>query len=220
MTLLASRLLSRPALPAAGSALRWPVATLAARPHLGFIAQRPLTTPPGQTQGSTTAASSAPVSEEHLDVSWAEFFRLRQQRRLTERLTMVPTTLATLSLGGTYLLEKEIDPTNLIFGFDPMMIYGVAMVGCGLAGVLIGPVIGGALWKLTHRRHSRSMEHKDLEFYHHIAANRADPSQHSFRNPIPDFYGEKINSLSDYRKWLRKQKAHMQKAAFHVGEEA
>ncbi|KAJ1660407.1 TIM23 complex component [Dispira simplex] len=161
---------------------------------------------------------STTTSPDHSDLSWGDFFKLRHRRRLFERVAMVPSTLLAFSAGGIYFLGQEIDPTTTIFGFEPMVVYTIGLVGCGLAGTLLGPVIGGGIWKVTHRGLAHRMEAKDKVFYHHILHNRSDPSLHSFRNPIPDFYGEKINSVADYRKWLRKQRAHERKATFHLGE--
>ncbi len=36
---------------------------------------------------------------------------------------------------------------------------------------------------------------------------RADPSSSSPQNPIPDYYGEKVASVRDYRRWLKDQRA-------------
>jgi len=36
---------------------------------------------------------------------------------------------------------------------------------------------------------------------------RADPASSSPQNPIPDYYGEKISSVKDYRRWRKDQKA-------------
>ncbi|KAI7864554.1 mitochondrial import protein Pam17-domain-containing protein, partial [Spinellus fusiger] len=44
--------------------------------------------------------------------------------------------------------------------------------------------------------------------------NRADARLHSIRNPVPDYYGEKIQSVADYRSWLRKQREHYRKGVF------
>jgi Mitochondrial import protein Pam17 len=83
-------------------------------------------------------------------------------------------------------------------------------------GSLIGPIIGSALWRLTHRRTMALIDARDREFYQHIARNRVDPSSQSPTNPMPDFYGmlslftkyfeanscfpgEKIGSLRQYR---------------------
>lgn len=59
----------------------------------------------------------------------------------------------------------------------------------------------------------------DKEFFKHIVKNRADPTANSVRNPIPDYYGEKIKSVSEYRAWLRKQREYRRKAHFYVGVE-
>ncbi|RMY45867.1 hypothetical protein D0865_09648 [Hortaea werneckii] len=40
-----------------------------------------------------------------------------------------------------------------------------------------------------------------------IKKHRADPASSSPQNPIPDYYGEKIGSVKDYRRWLKDQRA-------------
>lgn len=85
------------------------------------------------------------------------------------------------------------------------------------AGYLVGPVIGSALWRATHRRTMVLIEARDREFHQHIVRNRVDPRAQSATNPVPDFYGkhllipltrietytsltgEKIGSLHQYR---------------------
>lgn len=49
------------------------------------------------------------------------------------------------------------------------------------------------------------MARRDKEFYDHIHRMRADASKHNVHKPMPDYYGEKIGSLHEYRHWLRKQ---------------
>lgn len=46
-------------------------------------------------------------------------------------------------------------------GFEPVIIYGAATLGCVALGWLSGPTIGGALWRLTHRNVAKAMEAKD-----------------------------------------------------------
>lgn len=48
---------------------------------------------------------------------------------------------------------------------------------------------------------------KEKSFYARIKRYRADPSASSPQNPIPDYYGEKIGSVKDYRRWLKDQRA-------------
>jgi hypothetical protein len=52
---------------------------------------------------------------------------------------------------------------------------------------------------------------KDKDFYSHIKRFRADPASSSVNNPVPDYYGEKINSVADYRRWLKDQRAFTRK---------
>ena len=48
---------------------------------------------------------------------------------------------------------------------------------------------------------------KEKSFYRRIQMFRADPSSSSPQNPIPDYYGEKVASVRDYRRWLKDQRA-------------
>ncbi|KAL2161678.1 hypothetical protein VTH06DRAFT_8240 [Thermothelomyces fergusii] len=52
---------------------------------------------------------------------------------------------------------------------------------------------------------------KESEFFARIKKHRVDPSASSMRNPVPDFYGEKISSVADYRQWLKDQRAFNRK---------
>jgi import inner membrane translocase subunit TIM23 len=52
---------------------------------------------------------------------------------------------------------------------------------------------------------------KEKEFFARIRRYRVDPSSQSFSNPVPDYYGEKIGSVQQYRQWLRDQRAYNKK---------
>ena len=52
---------------------------------------------------------------------------------------------------------------------------------------------------------------KEKEFFNRIKRYRVDPSSQSFSNPVPDYYGEKIGSVGDYRQWLKDQRAYNRK---------
>lgn len=52
---------------------------------------------------------------------------------------------------------------------------------------------------------------KEKSFYARIKRYRADPSASSPQNPIPDYYGEKIASVKDYRRWLKDQRTFNRK---------
>ncbi|CAE6523009.1 unnamed protein product [Rhizoctonia solani] len=155
---------------------------------------------------STTAPSKEPV------LSWPEYLTIRKKKRRWEIATTIPSTFLALSAGLSYFGSIESDPSSLIFGVEPIYIYGLATMGCGGLGYLLGPVVGNSLWRMTHRQILPRIEARDAQFYQHIVKNRVDPSRQTATNPVPDFYGEKIGSLRDYRQWLRDQARYKRKA--------
>lgn len=60
--------------------------------------------------------------------------------------------------------------------------------------------------KLWERMLIRPLQ-KEKEFYNRIKKFRVDPTSSSMQNPVPDYYGEKIGSVTDYRRWLKDQRA-------------
>jgi len=110
-----------------------------------------------------------------------------------------------------YLANKEIDVTQTILGMDPLVVFGLATIGSGAAGWLVGPSVGGAVFRVVNRRYTAQLAEREREFLTHIKKNRVDPSFQSFSNPVPDYYGEKIGSVRQYRQWLKDQRAYNKK---------
>lgn len=141
---------------------------------------------------------------------WAQYFKIRKSKRNWEVATTIPSSVLGLAGGITYF--GSLESTGMIFGIDPMFVYGAASIGCMGLGWLLGPFIGGSFWRLSHRKSLALIEERDREFYNHIVKNRVDPSRQSPVNPVPDYYGEKVNSLKQYRQWLRDQARFRRKA--------
>ncbi|KAG1728634.1 mitochondrial import protein Pam17 [Suillus paluster] len=124
----------------------------------------------------------------------------------------IPACILGFAGGLAYFGSLESDATK------PIMIRYFSTGGCTVScmglGYLIGPAIGAAGWRMTHRRAMNLIEAKDREFHQHIVKNRVDPTAQSATNPVPDFYGEKIGSLHQYRQWLRDQARFRRKARF------
>ncbi|KAF3213064.1 TIM23 complex component [Orbilia oligospora] len=119
--------------------------------------------------------------------------------------------MLTSTIGLNILGTQEIDPSKMIWGLDPLMVLGIGLIACGATGWLIGPVAGTQAFKIANRRWMGEITKKEKEFFAHIKKNRVDPSFQSFSNPVPDYYGEKIGSLSQYRQWLKDQRAYNRK---------
>ncbi|ORX74293.1 mitochondrial import protein Pam17 [Linderina pennispora] len=141
-------------------------------------------------------------NETPAQINWQEFFQLRKQRRLWERLAALPCSMLAV------FASLPINPQTTLFGVDPIVILGGATMFCGVMGFAVGPSVGRVWYKIGNRRLAQTLDQKEAE---------SDPSFSSVNNPLPDFYGEKINSLQGYRKWLRKQREHERKGTFKLG---
>jgi import inner membrane translocase subunit TIM23 len=65
-------------------------------------------------------------------------------------------------------------------------------------GAILGPTVGTALWRFTHRRSVHLIDSKDHQFFQRIAKNRVDASLQSPTAPVPDYYGQTPCSFSEY----------------------
>ncbi|KAH8099577.1 mitochondrial import protein Pam17 [Cristinia sonorae] len=154
----------------------------------------------------------APSKAEQESLPWGQYLTIRKNKRRWETIVTIPTTILGFTGGIMYFGSQEMDPTKPIFNIDPMVVYAVATLGCAGLGYLVGPVIGSYCWRLSHRRTMSLIEARDRQFHRHIVKNRADPTAQSATNPVPDYYGEKIGSISEYRQWLRDQAKYKKKA--------
>ncbi|PIL24523.1 hypothetical protein GSI_14279 [Ganoderma sinense ZZ0214-1] len=171
------------------------------------------------TKPSNTSGASQASEAEKDSLPWQEYLSIRKGKRRWETAVTIPTTIAGFVGGISYFGTLEMDPQKPIFNIDPMFVYGAATLGCAGMGYLIGPVLGSSFWRMTHRRAMRLIEKRDKEFHEHIVRNRVDPTRQSATNPVPDYYGEKIGSLNDYRQWLRDQAKFRRKASGFLSED-
>ncbi|KAG5520079.1 hypothetical protein PMAC_001155 [Pneumocystis sp. 'macacae'] len=164
-------------------------------------------------RSSVTDSKLNTSSNDTQDLSWNEFLYLRRQNLRSGLIASIPSSIVGLSLGYFYFATIQVDPTQTIFGIDPFVVYLLATLACGGAGWLLGRPIGIGLWKSFHSKRNKLIQEKERDFFLHIQKNRVDPRYQSINNPVPDYYGEKIGSLSDYRRWLRDCRAYRKKAS-------
>lgn len=72
---------------------------------------------------------------------------------------------------------------------------------------MVGPFFSNAVFNVRNRAIGGQIQRKEREFYDRIKKHRVDPTSSSMANPVPDYYGEKIGSVADYRRWLKDQRA-------------
>ncbi|KAK0463569.1 mitochondrial import protein Pam17-domain-containing protein, partial [Desarmillaria tabescens] len=103
--------------------------------------------------------------------------------------------------GAAYFGSLDTDPMKPIWGIDPFIFYGACTAACMVGvGYIVGPTLGSSLWRIIYRRSAKLMDARDREFYQRIAKNRVDASLQSPTSPVPDYYGERIGSLRQYRR--------------------
>lgn len=154
---------------------------------------------------STSASTSSPLS-------WVEFFKLKKSNNRLNTATSVVTGLGGALITLTYLGNIEIDVEKPIMGLDPFMVLGGAIILGGGVGYLLGPFIGTSAFNAINKKSLSQFKIKDKVFLSKIKNNRVDPSSQSFSNPVPDYYGERIYSLKDYKQWLRDCNAFKRKS--------
>ncbi|KAF9449590.1 mitochondrial import protein Pam17 [Macrolepiota fuliginosa MF-IS2] len=144
-------------------------------------------------------------------LTWREYLAIRGSKHKWQIAVTVPCALLGFAGGAAYFGNLDTDPTKMIMGIDPFFFYGISTVACVGAGALIGPSVGTMLWRMSHRQNLAVIDAMDREFYQRIAKNRVDASLQSPTSPIPDYYGEKIGSIHQYRQWLRDQAKYRRK---------
>lgn len=144
-------------------------------------------------------------------LTWPEFFELRAKRRRVNVVSSMFTAFFAVTIGWAFVSNIEIDPTETIFGFEVPIVMGVCLLGVGTLGYLAGPSMGNVVFKQMNRKGWQTFTKKNYAFLKRIELNRPDASKQSYSNPVNDYYGEKISSLKDYRRWLRDGYAYRKK---------
>ncbi|CAB4254615.1 similar to Saccharomyces cerevisiae YKR065C PAM17 Constituent of the Translocase of the Inner Mitochondrial membrane (TIM23 complex) [Maudiozyma barnettii] len=160
---------------------------------------------------SSTSTTNTPDAAQS-SLTWKDFFQLRKQQRRINVVSSGFTALVGCNISWAYLSNMEIDPTQMIMGFDPLVVVSAGLMASGALGYLFGPLIGTQVFNLKNHKTLTDFGLKNKEFLEHIIKNRVDASSQSFSNPVPDYYGEKIGSMKEYRQWLRDCHSYARKA--------
>lgn len=160
---------------------------------------------------TTSSASSRATGSPKSNLDWDSFFKLRLRRRRIQLLFSVTTGLLG-GAGGAILLSTGVaEPLVMQIPLDPFVTLGIMTLACAGMGWLVGPSIGNQVFYLMNHRFKAQMMQKESEFFTRVKKNRVDPTNSSAGNPVPDYYGEKIQSVSGYRQWLKDQRAFNKK---------
>ncbi|RCI10135.1 hypothetical protein L249_8606 [Ophiocordyceps polyrhachis-furcata BCC 54312] len=164
---------------------------------------------PQTTTASKPTVSFTPYPKPALD--WNSFFLLRLRRRRVQ-VTFSLAGFVACGVGGAYIISTGIaEPLVAQIPLDPIFTLGLIGAACAGLGWLAGPSIGNQVFYLLNYPFKSQMIRKESEFFTRIKRNRVDPSNSSAGNPVPDFYGERIQSVAGYRQWLKDQRAFNRK---------
>ena len=86
---------------------------------------RTLLRPVLSTRTAPLALRFASTSSEQ-PLTWPQYLGLRHRRRIVSTVASIPTTIAAFMGGAAYFGSLEIDPSQTLFGVDPMLVYGGA----------------------------------------------------------------------------------------------
>ncbi|KAI9739571.1 MAG: TIM23 complex component [Cirrosporium novae-zelandiae] len=177
-----------------------------------------ITARPGSTTATSTSPSSSSSTISHPSninghaLTWNRFLQLRRIRRRFNLTAAIASTVLTTIGGVSVISSQDLDSFGASqFGLDPVVVLGIMTAGFAAIGWLIGPVVGNRVFALRYRKDIKDMRLMEKEFYHRIQRHRVDPSNSSYQNPVPDYYGEKIGSVQGYRQWLKDQRAFNKK---------
>ncbi|TKX22726.1 presequence translocated-associated motor subunit pam17 [Elsinoe australis] len=161
---------------------------------------------------SDSATTQSSTQAQTPQLTWNDFLKMRRTRRYVNLFTSVGTAVGSVAVTAPLALQYEVDnQIASVTGLDPFIALGLTITAVGGFGWLMGPFVGNARFLLYNRRIKDSIAKKERDFYDHIKRFRADPASSSVNNPVPDYYGEKIGSVADYRRWLKDQRAFNRK---------
>ncbi|KAH3681803.1 hypothetical protein WICPIJ_007242 [Wickerhamomyces pijperi] len=181
--------------------------------------QRQLNTTPATTSLIRSFSKVSVLRQEEItsttkadQITWVDFFKLRKQQRNINVGSSIATALIGSTISWSYISQVEIDPTQMIFGFDPFMIYFAGFLATSGVGYLFGPFLGEVIFNMKNSKQLPIFKAKQKLFLEKIKDKRVNPAFQSFNNPVPDYYGEKIHSLKSYKQWLRDNNAYTRKS--------
>lgn len=168
-------------------------------------ARRPWSETPEAARPMSNPASQPPP------LDWNTFFKLRMRRRRIQVVFSLLSGAGGLFVGAGLLSTGLAEPLVTQVPLDPIFTLGGLTLVFAATGWLVGPSLGNQVFYVLNRQFKTQIFQKEAQFFARIKKNRVDPANSSAANPVPDYYGEKIQSIQGYRQWLKDQRAFNKK---------
>lgn len=169
-------------------------------------------------RNAMNAATGANSHENRSFGEWNAFFAFRRRFKAAKRLCGIPGAAACIPLNYWLLSSPLIDPTTAtIFGADPIVFVGVSTVLAAAVGYWASSSLPSLYIKTFKRALAFEFNARQGDFYRRIVKHRANvPADPSRITSSIDLYGEKIHSVTDYKRWLRMHHAIKRNRVFNV----
>jgi hypothetical protein len=141
-------------------------------------------------------------------MNWNEFFKTRTTRNRFQLGFGLLSGFISFQSSAFYLLtQKKFDPTyQLIPDVDMTVVYIGGVLLAGIGGFIGGNLIANPIFRLIKpKEFLQVFDQKERNLSKRIRLNRAaDLSKVGVEANTGhlDYFGEKIHSVKDYRKWL------------------
>ena len=136
--------------------------------HQNLLKRNLLLVRPASTVASSSLEPASPptshastTSHQHRasnvnNLTWNDFFKLRQSRRYWNLASSFCTAGAGLFSGLTYASAQPLENLQ-IFGLDPFLGGGILVVSSLGVGWLLGPLLGSGLFRVLNRKRLAEM---------------------------------------------------------------
>ncbi|KAJ3302032.1 TIM23 complex component [Kappamyces sp. JEL0829] len=160
---------------------------------------------------ATAARSTAPSGASPVEFGWKDYFMMRKNMKRWEMASGLLMGFGALQASSFYFLfVAKYDPTALVFGMDPAMMYVLGIIGLGAVGYVVGNLGATPLYRaFKNRSVLDAFDRLDAQFLRRIQKWRpSDLTSVGASDNVRhlDFYGERIGSVKGYRAWLKIQR--------------
>eukprot|EP00049_Salpingoeca_infusionum_P000529 m.40523 g.40523 ORF g.40523 m.40523 type:complete len:231 (-) comp10444_c0_seq1:1879-2571(-) len=153
------------------------------------------------------------------ELPFDDYIKLQKRHKIASYAVAIPSFGVAVTLSSMYMAEKlpefmgdTPEQVTQIMSLDPIVFASIASTVLGLAGAFAGSFLYRQLYAIIFSKHAKALRTRQMDFGYRIVLHRRGGS--AFRH---DYYGDKIKSVSDYRKWLRAQK-QIEKQTIEVAE--
>lgn len=136
---------------------------------------------------------------------------IQLKKKLSTRSWVAAVPFAGIGLVSASMTAGALLPANimhakpeeipLILGLDPLVFSGLCCSSIMVLSFFAGASCYTRVWRMLNRSLATQMDERASDYLQRLVRHRRAGTRQS-----DDYYGDKVSSLSEYRRWLRDQK--------------